>query len=482
MNPSRATLAMTILSLLLLAACSEQAVVPTEPSRVAPMTSIPGSSSATVLTGHEAEQFAAATAAQWAAKGDFRLADYLTTRQKRVERPTPSRGRSASPRQPSLALIPDDPDSSPDESDPSPETRPSAEIYYSSTVPFVSGATGVIISSVTYYGNIATTEVAYSATAGNGIVMVPQTRVTNRGLGENAPCLGSWWECSWTFKFETVISVNLGKDCGITLKASGTHRAEWTIPGMKWFPGATWGTRFSSDIERASSSSPCAPTCLDPTASNYGGPLPCSYPPATSPTGGDGSTTPPSGGGTTDPYWYYPGPSAPLGHWVCVIYFMGTDYEEEYCTWYPDYTRLPKTSPSYALAGHAGASHIPSAATLPSVFVIVSDQVPADAMAVIERHKQGSFRNVLLVPSSTIRPATLVAALQALADSRDERGETPDKDLQLTLKGSILDQQIPAAARDYAASFASLIANARPADAGAYGVRPILEIRLGDRK
>jgi hypothetical protein len=62
---------------------------------------------------------------------------------------------------------------------------------------------------------------------------------------------------------------------------------------------------------------------------------------------------------------------------------------------------------------------------------------------VIERHMQGPYKNVLLVPSSTIRPAVLVAALQALADSRGIKGETPAKDLQLTLKGGVLDPQIP---------------------------------------
>jgi hypothetical protein len=102
-------------------------------------------------------------------------------------------------------------------------------------------------------------------------------------------------------------------------------------------------------------------------------------------------------------------------------------------------------------------------------------------MAVIERRRQGAFRNVLLVPSSTIRPAVLVAALRALSDSRGKAGETPAKDLTLTLEGGILDQQIPAAARDYAASFTALIANARRGDAGPYGLRPILELRLGDR-
>ncbi|MFL5620721.1 MAG: hypothetical protein ACJ79A_20260 [Gemmatimonadaceae bacterium] len=172
----------------------------------------------------------------------------------------------------------------------------------------------------------------------------------------------------------------------------------------------------------------------------------------------------------------------PSGHWECVIYFMGTDYEKEYCTWYADYAKLPKSAPMFALGARDDARRTLTSADLPSVFVIVSDQVPADAMAVIERHKQGPYRNVLLVSSSTIRPAVLVAALQALSNARSEQGETPAKDLQLTLKGGILDRQIPAAARDYAASFTALIANARRGDAGPYGLQPILELRLGDRR
>jgi hypothetical protein len=161
---------------------------------------------------------------------------------------------------------------------------------------------------------------------------------------------------------------------------------------------------------------------------------------------------------------------------------LGTDYEKEYCTWYPDYDRMPSHSPAFALGTSDATSRALSSVDLPSVFIIVSDQVPTDAMAIIERRRQGPFKNVLLVPSSTIRPAVLVAALRALSDSRGKEGETPTKDLTLALKGGILDQQIPAAARDYAASFTALVASAKRGDAGAYGLRPILELRLGDRK
>ena len=262
---------------------------------------------------------------------------------------------------------------------------------------------------------------------------------------------------------------------------SAHHTAQWTIPAAGKIPGATWGSTFAVNSEVSASNGTCAPppVCLDAGASNYGGALPCAYP--APPTGGDGSA-PPSSGGTTQPPTYQPGPSAPSGHWECVIYFSGTDYQKEYCTWYPDYARLPKASPAFSLNADAPTSRTQTSAELPTVFVIVSDQVPADAMAVIERRKQGPFKNVLLVPTSTIRPAVLVAALRALADSRGTKGETPATDLQLTLKGGVLDQQIPTVARDYAATFTTMIANARRGDAGAYGLRPILEIRLGDRK
>jgi hypothetical protein len=257
-------------------------------------------------------------------------------------------------------------------------------------------------------------------------------------------------------------NVFVSQTCGLIAQATGVGSAYDSFLSASQSM-LSWGKKTES-----ASNSAYQPQCVVPTTP----------PPPAPPTGGDGSTPP----GGTEPPVYQPAPFAPSGHWECQIYFAGTDYQREYCTWYADYNRLPKSSPAFALiAGNAAARTI-TAADLPSVFVVVSDQVPADAMAVIERHKQGPFKNVLLVPSSTIRPAVLVAALQILADSRGKHGETPDKDFQLTLKGGILDQQIPAAARDYAASFTALIANAKRGDAGAYGQRPILELRLGDRK
>jgi hypothetical protein len=273
-------------------------------------------------------------------------------------------------------------------------------------------------------------------------------------------------------------NVVVSQTCGAIAQATANGKA-WDSFFTTTQSTLMWGQKGGSDSKGVPQPA-CAPTtCLDPSASNYGGAFPCTYSPP--PTGGDGST-PPSSGGPPQPPTYQPGPQTPSGHWECVIWFSGTDYQQEYCTWYPDYARLPKASPSFSLNAGAPTSLPQSSTDLPTVFVIVSDQVPADAIAVIERRRQGPHKNVLLVPTSTIRPAVLVAALHALADSRATKGETPAKDLQLTLKGGILDQQVPAAARDHAATFTTMIANARRGDAGVYGQRPILEIRLGDRK
>lgn len=319
---------------------------------------------------------------------------------------------------------------------------------------------------VEFGGNNATADV-------NLVVRNAQGTVLGANQGQS--------QASYIFPGEhsLVASTNVvvSQTCGATAQATGNGKV-WDSFFTTSQSILTWGQKGVSETKSASQPA-CAPTtCLVASATNYGGPLPCTYP---TPSGGDGSTPPSSGGGTQPPT-YQPAPYVPNGHWECVIYFRGTDYEQEYCTWYQDYARLPKSSPAFSLNAGAPTSGTQAAADLPSVFVIVSDQVPADAMAVIERRRQGPFNNVLLIPTSTIRPAVLVAALRALADSRATKGETPAKDLQLTLKGGILDQQIPAVARDYAKSFTTMIANARRGDAGAYGLRPILEIRLGDRK
>ena len=321
---------------------------------------------------------------------------------------------------------------------------------------------------VEYGANNATAEVDLTVRNAQGAVIA-----TNKGQSQ----------ASYIFPGEhtLVASTNavVSQTCGAIAQATANGKA-WDSFFTTTQSILKWGEKGGSD-SRGAPQPACAPTtCLNTSASNYGGPLPCTYP-SPPPTGGDGSAPPPSGG-TTRPPTYQPAPFVPSGHWECVIYFYGTDYQQEFCTWYPDYARVPKSSPTFSLNAGAPASSTQTSADLPTVFVIVTDQVPADAMAVIERRRQGPYRNVLLVPTSTIRPAVLVAALQALADSRGTKGETPAKDLQLTLKGGVLDQQIPASARDYAATFTTMIANARRGDAGAYGQRQILEIRLGDRK
>src|SRR5688572_6611101 len=195
MNSSRATLATTGILLSLLHACAEQTVVPTEPSRVAPLTSIPGSSSAVVRSGEEGERYVRSMATEWAAAGDHRLSQFLREQHQLTVRSNvraDARSTATAPSAPSLVIIEGDAAAESGDEFPSPSTAPSAEIFYSSTVPFVSGSSGVIVSSVTYFGNIATTEVKYSATASNGSTVIPESKVSNRGLGDNVPCMGSW--------------------------------------------------------------------------------------------------------------------------------------------------------------------------------------------------------------------------------------------------------------------------------------------------
>jgi hypothetical protein len=134
------------------------------------------------------------------------------------------------------------------------------------------------------------------------------------------------------------------------------------------------------------------------------------------------------------------------------------------------------------IAAPDAAARSQGSADLPSVFVIVSDQVPSDAIAVIERHKTGPLKNVLLVPLKTIRPAVFVAAMQALYDSRDKDGDTLARDISITLRGSIQDQDIPSSARDYGAAFTAKVASAKKGDAAGYGDLPIVEFKLGSRK
>ncbi|HEX7979528.1 MAG TPA: hypothetical protein VF461_13060 [Gemmatimonadaceae bacterium] len=287
---------------------------------------------------------------------------------------------------------------------------------------------------------------------------------------------------SWVFPGEHTLRVSTNAfvtpTCGSVAQAqaSGTAFNTWlnTLQNT-----VRWGNQAQSDTKSASQAScPPPPTCQDAKATNYGGPLPCTYSSGSAPI-------PPSG--NNPPGTYYPPPYYPTGspgHWECTTWNTGTPYETRYCNWIAgSYDRL--SSPRIALSRLATAgtpARAQSSADLPSVFVIVSDQVPADAIAVVERHKTGPFKNVLLVPSSSVRPAVFVAAMQALYDSRDKDGDAPAKELSITLRGTILDQQIPSTDRDYAAGFTAQISSAKKGNASAYGTLPIVEFKLGAKR
>ena len=302
-------------------------------------------------------------------------------------------------------------------------------------------------------------------------------------VGENTARSQDWWLIPWRSTLYASTAVTVSGTCG--------HIAQATASGTVWDSAISsaqgllsWGNQ-SRTVNKSAEQPACVPTtCLDPSATNYRGALPCTYSsPGTGAGGGDGSSPPYTGGTPTEPPSYQPAPFVPSGHWECRVWYSGTDYEREFCTWYDhNAAKLSTSSPTFARIGSTdAASTSRSTGALPSVFLIVSDQVPAGAMGVVERHKDGPYRNVLLLSPSGIRPAILVAALRALAESRARHGETPDKQLELTLKGTVLEQQIPAAARDHAAAFTALLARAKRVDAGAYGTRQILEIRLADR-
>jgi hypothetical protein len=319
-------------------------------------------------------------------------------------------------------------------------------------------------SIVQYGGNNATADVNLSVRNASGTV-----------IGSNSAHASESWVFPGNHTLRTSTTVYVTPTCGSTAQASasGSVFDTWMNTSQNMFK---WGEQSSSD-SRSSPQPACATptTCQDATATNYGGQLPCVYP------SNSGTAPPPN---PSYPGSYYPPPTYTTGHWECTIWNMGTPYETRNCVWISGSgVRLPLHPASLArLAATGDPLRTLAGDELPSVFVVVSDQVPADAIAVIERHKTGPLKNVLLVPSSDIRPAVFVALMQALYDSRAKDGDTPAKELSITLRGAILDQQIPSTARDYATAFTAQIASARKGDAGAYGSRPILEIRLGDKK
>jgi hypothetical protein len=319
---------------------------------------------------------------------------------------------------------------------------------------------------VSYGGNNATAGVTLSARNTSGTQVA-----VNSGSAQDSHVFPA------NYSLTASTNMYLPATCGLSVQATAVGSAwdEFFNTGLSVLK---WGQRAGSDSKTAVQSA-CAPppTCQDYTATNYGGPLPCTYP---APTGG---ATPPSTPTTGTATYSPPTSYGTIGHWECTTWNSGTEYEVRNCIWVQGYgARIASSDASLTRLVASGPAYTLAEADLPSVFVIVSDQLPAGAMAVVERHRQGPQTNVLLVPSSNVRPAVFVAAMRALYDSRAKDGETPAKELTLELKGTVLDQQVPAALRDYAAAFTALVASAKRANAGAYGTRPIVEFRMGAPK
>jgi len=191
---------------------------------------------------------------------------------------------------------------------------------------------------------------------------------------------------------------------------------------------------------------------------------------------------------STEPEPIYPVYFEPMpGAWYCNVWNPDADYPTEVCHWVEfNDAKIPSvagqtTLSRTAAAGETALSTSPGdAKSYASVFVIVSDSLPKDAMAVLERRTMGPYKNVILVPSSTIRPAVLAAAMRFLYDSRAKYGETPSVTRISQLSGTLLDQNVSSAARSNAVPFADLLAAAAPRDMGRYGRKKTLVLRLTD--
>jgi hypothetical protein len=325
---------------------------------------------------------------------------------------------------------------------------------------------------VQYGANNATADVSLSVRNAAGTI-----------IGSNTGHAADSYVFPGTHTLRTSTTVYVTPTCGSTAQAtaSGTAFNTWLSTSQSM---VKWGDKADGDSKSAAQAScPPPPTCTDAKATNYGGSLPCTYPP---PSTGGGTQTPPPSGSTYPGAYYPPGytPSGPSGYWLCVTFNANTIYETRDCRWVTTgYDRLSARPMSLArLVAPGTPARVQGSADLPSVFVIVSDQVPADAIGIVERHKTGPFKNVLLVPSSNVRPAVFIAAMQALYDSRDNDGEAPAKELSITLRGTILDQQFTSTDRSYAAGFTTQIAAAKRGNAGTYGTLPIVEFKLGPKR
>jgi hypothetical protein len=337
MHPSRATLATTGLLLSLLASCSEQTVVPTEPSRVATMPSIPGSSSVTVRTGQEAEQFLDATAAAWARRGDARLAQDLEAQRAQTVRPELQGARPGGDAQYRPSISP-----SATEMTPSPTTTPDAFIYYSSTVPYVNGRTAAIVSSVTYFGNIAITTVSYRA---NDAAGTSSSRVARRPIGAWASAPTAWGPLGCArgplrsrLSSRSIWGRTVESRCG----HPANHTAQWTTPAAYKLPAAIWGSTFAAIQKSARPMvharllrSVWTPARIITVARSVHVSSARRRRRLHAPIDRRHHGASDVSAGALRPQW-------PLG---VRDLLHGHRLQKEYCTWYADYARVPKSSP-----------------------------------------------------------------------------------------------------------------------------------------
>lgn len=321
--------------------------------------------------------------------------------------------------------------------------------------------------------------VDYSGNNGSATIKLVARNKAGSIVGENSgQTVQSYvFPSSHTVKAST--TVLLTSSCGHTAQANAIGEV-WDSFFTASQSTLTWGKQ-REDASRSAAQAAC-PVVTEPTVCKSPSLLGPNYD-CDSPTGGDGSTQPSSGTPPPEPPTYvepyYPPKS---GQYNCTTIWGGTDYEQYVCWWVENNDARIANGAAPRSAFRAGASSVSAAAgaRLPSVFVVVSDEVPAGAMAVVERRKEGPYKNVLLVPSAGFRPAELVRAMRYLYASRAAHGETPAREFSAQLKGAVGDAEVSAAAREYAATFTALLGKAKGGSAGPRGTRPFLEIRMAD--
>jgi hypothetical protein len=322
--------------------------------------------------------------------------------------------------------------------------------------------------------------VSYSGNNGSATVDLVARNAQGTTVGSNSGTVADSHVFPSNYSMTANTTILLSASCGITINATASGKVWDTFLSANQSM-LTWGNKAGSDTKGAAQ--PACPTTPPPNTcpakSRLGPSFDC-----TSPSGGDGSTPPPSE--STPPPLYVPPYYSPKpGQWNCIPIYVGTDHEQLYCWWVENNdTRIANGSGALrSISGtHVGQPSFTTGDKLPSVFVIVSDKVPAGTMAVVERHKQGPYKNVLLVPSASFRPAELVRAMRFLYASLAADGETPLKEFSAELKGTVADADVSIVERDYAATFTTMLSKAKSGNVGVYGARPFLEIQLGEAK